>query len=172
MWFFFPYISHTFLSTCRSAVKQPTSYRPRMLLAGRAGAGQTSHLAPAVLHALERFTVHSLDSAVLFGVSSTSPEEACTQVTPQHTVNNILMQNFTRQIFLYIANVKLSRERLKNITTRLEQLQNIDPLGRNISGVTSSPLSGVVLTKLKCKYSFYRNFKVDPQLFYRDVYLK
>ncbi|TKS89207.1 ATPase family AAA domain-containing protein 2 [Collichthys lucidus] len=51
-----------------------------MLLAGRPGAGQTSHLAPAVLHALERFTVHSLDSAVLFGVSCTSPEETCAQV--------------------------------------------------------------------------------------------
>uniref|UniRef100_A0A4W6F1Y2 ATPase family AAA domain-containing protein 2 n=1 Tax=Lates calcarifer TaxID=8187 RepID=A0A4W6F1Y2_LATCA len=69
-----------FLHFARSAVKHPTSYRPRMLLAGRPGAGQTSHLAPAVLHALERFTVHSLDSAVLFGVSSTSPEEACAQV--------------------------------------------------------------------------------------------
>nr|XP_046274213.1 ATPase family AAA domain-containing protein 2-like isoform X2 [Scatophagus argus] len=69
-----------FLHFARSAVKQPTSHRPRMLLAGRPGAGQTSHLAPAVLHALERFAVHSLDSSVLFGVSSTSPEEACTQV--------------------------------------------------------------------------------------------
>uniref|UniRef100_A0A8D0A507 ATPase family AAA domain-containing protein 2 n=1 Tax=Sander lucioperca TaxID=283035 RepID=A0A8D0A507_SANLU len=68
------------LPSCRSAVKHPTSHRPRMLLAGRPGAGQTSHLAPAVLHALERFPVHSLDSAVLFGVSSTSPEEACAQV--------------------------------------------------------------------------------------------
>uniref|UniRef100_A0A4W6EX64 ATPase family AAA domain-containing protein 2 n=1 Tax=Lates calcarifer TaxID=8187 RepID=A0A4W6EX64_LATCA len=76
-------ISAPSTSKCRnflSAVKHPTSYRPRMLLAGRPGAGQTSHLAPAVLHALERFTVHSLDSAVLFGVSSTSPEEACAQV--------------------------------------------------------------------------------------------
>ncbi|XP_035537528.1 ATPase family AAA domain-containing protein 2-like [Morone saxatilis] len=72
--------SKKFLHFARSAVKQPTSHRPRMLLAGRPGAGQTSHLAPAVLHALERFTVHSLDSAVLFGVSSTSPEEACAQV--------------------------------------------------------------------------------------------
>ncbi|XP_036948738.1 ATPase family AAA domain-containing protein 2-like isoform X1 [Acanthopagrus latus] len=72
--------SGNFLHFARSAVKQPTSHRPRMLLAGRPGAGQTSHLAPAVLHALERFTVHSLDSAVLFGVSSTSPEEACAQV--------------------------------------------------------------------------------------------
>ncbi|XP_023144659.2 ATPase family AAA domain-containing protein 2-like isoform X1 [Amphiprion ocellaris] len=69
-----------FLYFARSAVKQPTSYRPRMLVAGGPGAGQTSHLAPAVLHAMERFTVHSLDSAVLFGVSSTSPEEACAQV--------------------------------------------------------------------------------------------
>ncbi|KAM7384838.1 hypothetical protein PAMA_011952 [Pampus argenteus] len=72
--------SRNFLHFARSAVKQPTSHRPRMLLAGGPGAGQTSHLAPAVLHTLERFTVHSLDSAVLFGVSSTSPEEACSQV--------------------------------------------------------------------------------------------
>ncbi|TDH03677.1 hypothetical protein EPR50_G00144390 [Perca flavescens] len=69
-----------FLHFARSAVKHPTSHRPRMLLAGRPGAGQTSHLAPAVLHALERFPAHSLDSAVLFGASSTSPEEACAQV--------------------------------------------------------------------------------------------
>uniref|UniRef100_UPI0037E9202F ATPase family AAA domain-containing protein 2-like n=1 Tax=Semicossyphus pulcher TaxID=241346 RepID=UPI0037E9202F len=72
--------SRKFFHFARSAVRHPTSHRPRMLLAGRPGAGQTSHLAPAVLHALERFTVHSLDSAVLFGVSSTSPEEACAQV--------------------------------------------------------------------------------------------
>uniref|UniRef100_A0A3Q3MQI8 Bromo domain-containing protein n=1 Tax=Mastacembelus armatus TaxID=205130 RepID=A0A3Q3MQI8_9TELE len=72
--------SRNFLHFARSAVKHPTSYRPRMLLAGSPDGGQTSHLAPAVLHALERFTVQSLDSAVLFGVSSTSPEEACTQV--------------------------------------------------------------------------------------------
>ncbi|XP_074468551.1 ATPase family AAA domain-containing protein 2-like isoform X4 [Sebastes fasciatus] len=72
--------SKNFLHFARSAVKHPTSHRPRMLLAGRPGSGQTSHLAPAILHALERFAVNSLDSAVLFGVSSTSPEEACVQV--------------------------------------------------------------------------------------------
>ncbi|KAI3358961.1 hypothetical protein L3Q82_015340 [Scortum barcoo] len=72
--------NRNFLHFASSAVKHPLSHRPRMLLEGRPGAGQTSHLAPAVLHALERFTVHSLDSAVLFGVSSTSPEEACAQV--------------------------------------------------------------------------------------------
>uniref|UniRef100_A0A8C9SLJ3 ATPase family AAA domain-containing protein 2 n=1 Tax=Scleropages formosus TaxID=113540 RepID=A0A8C9SLJ3_SCLFO len=64
----------------RSALHQPTSYRPRLLLVGRPGSGQNSHLAPAVLHALEKFTVYTLDMAVLFGVSSTSPEEACAQI--------------------------------------------------------------------------------------------
>uniref|UniRef100_A0A8C7N6L4 ATPase family AAA domain-containing protein 2 n=1 Tax=Oncorhynchus kisutch TaxID=8019 RepID=A0A8C7N6L4_ONCKI len=70
----------SFLHFARSATCHPTTYRPRLLLAGRPGAGQSSHLAPAVLHALEKFTVYTLDMAVLFGVSCTSPEEACAQV--------------------------------------------------------------------------------------------
>ncbi|KAM9415331.1 ATPase family AAA domain-containing protein 2-like [Salvelinus alpinus] len=70
----------SFLHFARSAICHPTTYRPRLLLAGRPGAGQSSHLAPAVLHALEKFTVYTLDMAVLFGVSCTSPEEACAQV--------------------------------------------------------------------------------------------
>uniref|UniRef100_A0A8C7HU71 ATPase family AAA domain-containing protein 2 n=1 Tax=Oncorhynchus kisutch TaxID=8019 RepID=A0A8C7HU71_ONCKI len=69
-----------FLHFSRSVLNQPTSYRPRLLLAGRPGSGQSSHLAPAVLHALEKFTVYTLDMAVLFGVSTTSPEEACAQM--------------------------------------------------------------------------------------------
>ncbi|XP_077937141.1 ATPase family AAA domain-containing protein 2-like [Gasterosteus aculeatus] len=72
--------SRPFLHFSRSAAKHPTSHRPRMLLGGPPASGQTSHLAPALLHALERFPVHNLDSAVLFGVSGTSPEEACAQV--------------------------------------------------------------------------------------------
>lgn len=67
-------------SMCRSVLSQPTSYRPRLLLEGRAGSGQSSHLAPAVLHALEKFTVYTLDMAVLFGTSATAPEETCAQV--------------------------------------------------------------------------------------------
>uniref|UniRef100_A0A4W5KCR4 ATPase family AAA domain-containing protein 2 n=1 Tax=Hucho hucho TaxID=62062 RepID=A0A4W5KCR4_9TELE len=69
-----------FLHFSRSVLNQPTSYRPRLLLAGGPGSGQSSHLAPAVLHALEKFTVYTLDMAVLFGVSTTSPEEACAQM--------------------------------------------------------------------------------------------
>jgi hypothetical protein len=48
---------------------------------GEPGFGQSSHLAPAVIHALEKFTVYTLDIPVLFGISTTSPEEACSQVS-------------------------------------------------------------------------------------------
>lgn len=64
----------------RNVLSQPTSYRPRLLLQGRPGSGQSSHLAPAVLHALEKFTVYTLDMAVLFGASATVPEETCAQI--------------------------------------------------------------------------------------------
>ncbi|MEQ2194940.1 hypothetical protein XENOCAPTIV_004959, partial [Xenoophorus captivus] len=63
-----------------SVLSQPTSYRPRLLLEGRPGSGQSSHLAPAVLHALEKFPVYTLDMAVLFGASATAPEETCAKV--------------------------------------------------------------------------------------------
>uniref|UniRef100_A0A3B3YK56 ATPase family AAA domain-containing protein 2 n=1 Tax=Poecilia mexicana TaxID=48701 RepID=A0A3B3YK56_9TELE len=63
-----------------SVLSQPTSYRPRLLLQGRPGSGQNSHLGPAVLHALEKFTVYTLDMAVLFGASVTVPEETCAKI--------------------------------------------------------------------------------------------
>ncbi|KAM4735621.1 ATPase family AAA domain-containing protein 2 isoform 2-T2 [Anableps anableps] len=63
-----------------SVLSQPTSYRPRLLLEGRPGSGQNSHLAPAVLHTLEKFTVYTLDMAVLFGASATAPEETCAKI--------------------------------------------------------------------------------------------
>ncbi|KAM9387383.1 ATPase family AAA domain-containing protein 2 [Phaethornis superciliosus] len=68
-----------FLNFGRNAYCQPTSCRPRFLLAGEPGCGQTSHLAPAVIHALEKFPVYTLDLSVLF-VSITSPEETCAQL--------------------------------------------------------------------------------------------
>ncbi|XP_035020238.2 ATPase family AAA domain-containing protein 2 isoform X1 [Hippoglossus stenolepis] len=68
------------LNLNRSVLSQPTSYRPRLLLEGRPGSGQSSHLGPAVLHALEKFTVYTLDIAVLFGASATAPEETCAQI--------------------------------------------------------------------------------------------
>uniref|UniRef100_A0A8C2DSU7 ATPase family AAA domain-containing protein 2 n=1 Tax=Cyprinus carpio TaxID=7962 RepID=A0A8C2DSU7_CYPCA len=70
----------TFYICFRSAYQQPTSYRPRLLLTGPQGAGQSTHLAPAVLHHLEKFTVHRLDLPTLYSVSAKTPEESCAQV--------------------------------------------------------------------------------------------
>uniref|UniRef100_A0A8C2DUX5 ATPase family AAA domain-containing protein 2 n=1 Tax=Cyprinus carpio TaxID=7962 RepID=A0A8C2DUX5_CYPCA len=72
--------SLTFYICFRSAYQQPTSYRPRLLLTGPQGAGQSTHLAPAVLHHLEKFTVHRLDLPTLYSVSAKTPEESCAQV--------------------------------------------------------------------------------------------
>ncbi|NXJ18397.1 ATAD2 protein, partial [Dicrurus megarhynchus] len=58
---------------------QPTSFRPRFLLVEDPGCGQAFHLAPAVIHALEKFPVYTLDLPALF-VSTTSPEETCAQL--------------------------------------------------------------------------------------------
>ncbi|XP_066452845.1 ATPase family AAA domain-containing protein 2B isoform X2 [Eleutherodactylus coqui] len=69
-----------FLHFTTSACHQPTSYRPRFLLCGELGSGQTSHLAPAVLHILEKFSVHRLDLPALYSVSAKTPEESCAQV--------------------------------------------------------------------------------------------
>ncbi|OCT74999.1 hypothetical protein XELAEV_18033988mg [Xenopus laevis] len=69
-----------FLQLNMNARNHPTSYRPRLLLAGKPGYGQGTHLAPAAIHALEKFTVYTVDLAVLFGVGATSPEETCAQL--------------------------------------------------------------------------------------------
>lgn len=58
----------------------PAVCHPRLVLCGRAGMGQSSYLAPSLLHALEDFPVKTMDLLTVFGSSTRSPEEACTQV--------------------------------------------------------------------------------------------
>ncbi|XP_038606801.1 ATPase family AAA domain-containing protein 2B [Tachyglossus aculeatus] len=70
----------SYLHFTMSAYHQPTSYRPRLLLSGERGSGQTSHLAPALLHTLEKFSVHRLDLPALYSVSAKTPEESCAQI--------------------------------------------------------------------------------------------
>ncbi|XP_053192923.1 ATPase family AAA domain-containing protein 2B [Scomber japonicus] len=69
-----------FLHYSTSALQQPTAYRPRLLLAGAPGSGQSSHLAPALLHHLDKLPVHRLDLPTLYSVSAKTPEESCAQV--------------------------------------------------------------------------------------------
>uniref|UniRef100_A0A7N8WXG5 ATPase family AAA domain-containing protein 2 n=1 Tax=Mastacembelus armatus TaxID=205130 RepID=A0A7N8WXG5_9TELE len=69
-----------FLHFSSSVLQQPTAYRPRLLLAGAPGSGQSSHLAPALLHHLDKLPVHRLDLPTLYSVSAKTPEESCAQV--------------------------------------------------------------------------------------------
>lgn len=56
------------------------SHRPRLLICGRGGLGQTTHMAPAVLHLLEHLPLHRMDLPSLHAVTARAPEEACAQV--------------------------------------------------------------------------------------------
>lgn len=69
-----------FLHFSSSPLQQPTAYRPRLLLAGAPGSGQSSHLAPALLHHLDKLPVHLLDLPTLYSISAKTPEESCAQV--------------------------------------------------------------------------------------------
>ncbi|XP_037541679.1 ATPase family AAA domain-containing protein 2B [Nematolebias whitei] len=73
-------VHRPFLHFSSSALRQPTAYRPRLLLAGMPGSGQSSHLAPALLHHLDKLPVHCLDLPTLYSVSAKTPEESCAQV--------------------------------------------------------------------------------------------
>ena len=70
-----------FIDFAQQASRKPTTLRPRILLAGEKGQGQSTHLAPALLHQLERLPVHTLDLPVLHGNSAKTTEESCAQVS-------------------------------------------------------------------------------------------
>ncbi|XP_064363912.1 ATPase family AAA domain-containing protein 2 isoform X3 [Dromaius novaehollandiae] len=113
-----------FLNFNRNAYYQPTSYRPRLLLAGEPGYGQGSHLAPAVIHALEKFAVYTLDLSVLF-VSVTSPEETCAQLIreAQRTAPSII---YIPHIHLWWETVGVALK--ATFTTLLQNIPTFAPV--------------------------------------------
>lgn len=64
----------------RFACGATMSHRPRLLICGRQGLGQTTHVAPAILHLLEHLPLHRVDLPSLHSVTARAPEEACAQV--------------------------------------------------------------------------------------------
>ena len=70
----------SFFSSANGHALGLSTYRPRLLVCGDQGMGQSTHVAPALLHAMEHMTVHCLDLPALYGVASKTPEEACSQV--------------------------------------------------------------------------------------------
>ena len=59
-----------------------------MLLSGHPSQGQSSHVAPALLHAMEKLPVHTLDLPALYAVSVKTAEESCADVSSFH-INTI-----------------------------------------------------------------------------------
>ncbi|KAJ8305474.1 LOW QUALITY PROTEIN: hypothetical protein KUTeg_016019 [Tegillarca granosa] len=70
----------SFLSFSSYSCRRPCTHKPRLLLAGTEGQGQSSYLAPAILHHMEQLPVHVLDLPALFAVSAKTPEESCAQI--------------------------------------------------------------------------------------------
>lgn len=70
----------SFFSSLNGPARGLSTYRPRFLICGRQGMGQSTHVAPALLHTMEHLTVYCLDLPALYGVTSKTPEEACSQV--------------------------------------------------------------------------------------------
>jgi len=72
------YFKKSIITIC---YRESTVYHPRMLICGDKLDEIDTHLAPALLYDLEGIPVHVLDIPSLYGFSSHSPEEACSQVS-------------------------------------------------------------------------------------------
>ncbi|NWQ93741.1 ATAD2 protein, partial [Burhinus bistriatus] len=144
-----------FLDFSRNVFYQPTSCRPRFLLVGEPGYGQTSHLAPAVINALEKFPVYTLDLSVLC-VNISSPEETCAQLMreAQRTAPSII----------YIPNIHLWWEAagatLKAAFITL--LQNIPTFAPVLLFATSDVCHADLPKEVKELFSIYKEvFRIE-----------
>ncbi|XP_036405671.1 ATPase family AAA domain-containing protein 2B [Megalops cyprinoides] len=162
-----------FLHFSLSASQQPSSYRPRLLLAGDQGSGQSTHLAPAVLHYLEKFSVHRLDLPTLYSVSAKTPEESCAQVfrEARRAVPSVV----------YLPHVSEWWEAVSDTTksTFLTMLQDVPSFSPILILATSETPYQQLPEEVKCifrsKYDEVVNLKrpnkEDRRKFFRDLIL-
>ena len=59
----------------------PVLCYPRLVLCGQADMGQSSHLGPALIHALEDLPVYMMNPQTMFSSTTGCPEQACIQVS-------------------------------------------------------------------------------------------
>lgn len=71
---------HEFFQSSDKKFNDNMVHRPRILLTGANGNGQTCYIAPALLYVMEHLTTHKVDLPALFGTSTRTPEEAIAQV--------------------------------------------------------------------------------------------
>ncbi|XP_058687202.1 ATPase family AAA domain-containing protein 2 isoform X1 [Poecile atricapillus] len=162
-----------FLTLNRNPRCQPTSFRPRFLLVEDPGCGQAFHLAPAVIHALEKFPVYTLDLPALF-VSITSPEETCAQLMreAQRTAPSII---YVPQIPLWWETVGPT---VKAVFTTL--LQNIPTFAPVLLLATTDVKHGDLPEEIKALFNNDREevFKIqwptcaERKSFFEDLVMK
>uniref|UniRef100_A0A8C9SPC3 ATPase family AAA domain-containing protein 2 n=1 Tax=Scleropages formosus TaxID=113540 RepID=A0A8C9SPC3_SCLFO len=157
----------------RSAYHQPTSYRPRLLLAGDRGSGQSTHLAPAVLHCLEKFSVHRLDLPTLYSISAKTPEESCAQVfrEARRTVPSVVYMPHISEWWEAIGDTVKS--------TFLTLLQDVPSFTPVLLLATSETTYQQLPEEVKCIFrtrygevvNLKRPSKEDRRKFFRDLIL-
>ncbi|KAK1333252.1 hypothetical protein QTO34_006793, partial [Cnephaeus nilssonii] len=153
-------VNKSYLHFTMSPYHQPTSYRPRLLLSGERGSGQTSHLAPALLHTLEKFSVHRLDLPALYSVSAKTPEESCAQLSESEKIRmEDQEENTLRELRLF----------LRDVTKRLATDKRFNIFSKPVSDyleVIKEPMDlSTIITKIdKHNYLTSKDFLKDIDL--------
>ncbi|XP_069742501.1 ATPase family AAA domain-containing protein 2B isoform X3 [Narcine bancroftii] len=146
-----------FLHFSMSALHQPISHRPRLLLCGNKGSGQSSHLAPALLHSLEKFSVHRLDLPALYSVSAKTPEESCAQVfrEARRTVPSAVYVPHIREWWDAISDTVRA--------TFMTLLQDIPPFSPILILATSETTYSELPDEVKCIFEINYGEVIDLQ---------
>ncbi|XP_078255428.1 ATPase family AAA domain-containing protein 2B isoform X3 [Rhinoraja longicauda] len=153
-----PAIKHKpFMHFSMSPHHQPISHRPRLLLCGNKGSGQSSHLAPALLHSLEKFSVHRLDLPALYSVSAKTPEESCAQVfrESRRTVPSVVYVPHIREWWDAISDTVRA--------TFLTLLQDIPPFSPILILATSETTYAELPDEVKCIFEISYGEVIDLQ---------
>ncbi|XP_038656120.1 ATPase family AAA domain-containing protein 2B isoform X1 [Scyliorhinus canicula] len=146
-----------FMHFSTSVHHQPTSHRPRFLLCGSKGSGQSSHLAPAVLHSLEKFSVHRLDLPAMYSVSAKTPEESCAQVFRE--------ARRTLPSIIYVPHIKEWWDAISDTVraTFLTLLQDVPPFSPILILATSETQYIELPDEVKCIFEIHYGEVIDLQ---------
>ncbi|PVD23589.1 hypothetical protein C0Q70_16861 [Pomacea canaliculata] len=95
----------SFIKFSSAMSRFPILYRPRMLVSGESGQGQTVHLAPAALHFMEHLPVYTLCSAAIFAATAKMPEEACANIfyEAQRTAPSIIYMPSINELWAVVS---------------------------------------------------------------------
>lgn len=89
------------------------TYRPRLLLAGDKGQGQSTHIGPAVLHSMESLPVYTLDLPALYAISVKTPEESCAQVGSPDLIFSMVLCVVSKGV--WIVSFELFRKSIETL---------------------------------------------------------